>query len=192
MYAFLGNSPSFEIDSFGLSTYNIIDLLHDQMCEDAYRKIRRYLNTAQELAAWDRYTNHDGGRRFRDIELPPADVKSIAESIGAVVSYVQEKRGTCKKSVSFSESSSIGGSAPAPWVKAIGGVSIQVSANCNDGCFTYEYRINDLYDFDIKGVPWFTSRSPEGEAATIAVNWTQTCLKCDWQSFYHKGSYHGK
>ncbi len=192
LYAFASNSPSYETDAFGLSTYNIIDLLHDQMCEDAYRKIRSYLNTAQELAAWDRYTNHDGGRRFRDIELSPSDVKLIAESMGTVVSHVQAKRGACRQSASFSETKSIGGSAPSPWIKAIGGVSIKVSTSCSNGCFSYEYNISDLYDFDTKGFSGFKSRGFWGQVGTIGVNWTQTCLRCDWQTFYHKGTYYGK
>ena len=71
----------------------------------------------------------------------------------------------------------------------MGGVSVQVDATCVDCCFSYSFTINDLYDFDIKGVPGFTSRSAKGEAATISVNIVDTVLDCELESFYHKGVY---
>ena len=92
----------------------------------------------------------------------------------------------CKSGEAIVESASFGGQAPAPWILAIGGVSVQVDATCVDCCFSYSFTINDLYDFDIKGVPGFTSRSAKGEAATIGVNIVDTVLDCEWESFYHK------
>ena len=192
IYSYVNNSPLYEIDSLGLSTYNIFDLMHDQLCEDAYRKIGSYLSTPQEKFAWDRYTNHGWLGRRRDIELSAEDVKIISESIGGVVDYVNSERGLCKNGMSFSTSTSIGGTAPSPWIRAIGGVSIRVSTTCTNGCFSFAYNINDPYDFDIKGVPGFTSRSFSGEIATIGVRFTEICLQCGWQTFYHKGVYYGK
>ena len=75
-------------------------------------------------------------------------------------------------------------------VAFIGGVSVGVTTSCANGCFPFEYRINDLYDFDIKGFK--ASRTFTGEKNTILVNLAQSCLQCDWKSFYHKGTYRGK
>ena len=142
--------------------------------------------------SWDRYTKHGRMYSDRDIKLLPEEVKFIAESIRAVAAYISAKRDESKKGRSFSETKFFGGSAPAPWVKAIGGVSVKVTVTSKGGCFSYTYDINDLYNFDIKGVPGFTSRSVGGESATIMVNWSETCLRCDWKTFYHKGTYNGK
>ena len=192
LYAFVRNAPSFSYDAFGQRRSNLPGIVLDGLCEDVYNYAKRSLHTAQEIRAWDRYTNHGWQGRNRDIELTGGEVKSIAESIEAVNSYVNAARSKCRKCETFSQSTSIGGSAPAPWVGAIGGVSIGVTVSCYKGNFSYEYRIKDLYDFDIKGVPGFTSRSFTGEGKTILVNLAQTCLNCDWQTFYHKGTYYGK
>ena len=192
LYAFVRNAPSFSYDAFGQRRSNLPGIVLDGLCEDAYNFAKKFLHTAQEFRAWDRYTNHGWRGRSRDIELTGGEVKSIAESIEAVNSYVNAARSKCRKCETFDQSTSIGGSAPAPWVGAIGGVSVGVSVSCYKGNFSYEYRINDLYDFDIKGVPGFTSRSFTGEGKTILVNLAQTCLSCGWQTFYHKGTYYGK
>jgi len=192
LYCFVENAPPFSYDAFGMRRSNLIGIVLDGLCEDAYNFAKRFLHTPQELRAWDRYTKHGWRGRSNDIELTPDEVKAIAESVNAVTAYVQEKRSSCKKGIKFSVSTSIGGAAPSPWVKALGGVSIQVSTSCNDGCFSYVYDINDLYDFDIKGLSGFKSRGWAGQLGTIGVNWTETCLKCDWQTFYHKGAYSSK
>ena len=192
LYCYVGNAASIFYDAFGQRRSNLPGIILDGLCEDAYNFAKRFLNTTQEFRAWDRYTNHGWRGRNRDIDLSPSDVKLISEAISDVVSYVQTKRSACKKGVVFSESKPIGGSAPPPWVKAIGGVSVKVSTSCDNGCFSYEYRINDLYDFDIKGVPGFTSRDWRGELGTIGVNLSGTCFQCDWQTFYHKGVYSSK
>ena len=179
LYCFVQNASTFTYDAFGLRRSNLPGILMDSMCEDAYNFAKRFLNTVQEFRAWDRYTNHGWRGRNRDIELSAAEVQSIAESINEVVSHVQARRGACKKGVSFSELNSIGGAAPEPWIKALGGVSIEVSTSCNNGCFSYGYLINDLYDFDTKGLSGFKSRGWAGQLGTIGVNWTETCLKCD-------------
>ena len=191
LYCFVQNASTFAYDAFGQRRSNLPGIILDALCEDAYNFAKQhFLHTPQELRAWDRYTNHGWRGRNRDIELSAAEVKSIAESISAVVSHVQARRGACKKGVSFSESKPIGGAAPSPWRKALGGVSVHVTTSCSNGCFSYVYDINDLYDFDIKG--FNTSRTAEGEFGTIMVNLTQSCLQCDWQTFYHKGTYNGK
>ena len=192
LYTFCGNGSAYSYDSLGEYRVNLPGIILDALCEDAYRFARKQLNTSQELRAWDRYTKHGYMYSDRDIKLLPEEVKFIAESIRAVAAYVSAKRDESKKGQSFSETKSFGGSAPAPWVKAIGGVSVKVTAISKGGCFSYKYDINDLYDFDVKGVPGFTSRSAGGEAATIMVKWAETCLKCDWKTFYHKGIYNGK
>ena len=192
LYCFVENAPSFSYDAFGQRRSNLPGIVLDGLCEDAYNFAKKHLHTAQEFRAWDRYTNHGWRGRNRDIELTDGEVKFIAESIDDVNSYVNAARSRCKKCVTFSQSTSIGGTAPAPWAGALGGVSIGVTASCYRGDFSYEYRINDLYDFDIKGLPGFTSRSFWGEGKTILVNLAQTCLNCDWQTFYHKGTYYGK
>ena len=192
LYCFVQNASIFAYDALGQRRSNLPGIIMDALCEDAYNFAKRFLNTSQEFRAWDRYTNHGWRGRNRDIELSAAEVQSIAESINEVVSHVQARRGACKKGVSFSDLNSIGGAAPEPWIKALGGVSIEVSTSCNNGCFSYGYSINDLYDFDTKGLSGFKSRGWAGQLGTIGVNWTETCLKCDWQTFYHKGVYSSK
>ncbi len=190
LYCFVENAPSFSYDAFGQRRSSLPGIVLDGLCEDAYNFAKRFLNTTQEFRAWDRYTNHGWRGRSRDIELSGGEVKFIAESIDKVNSYVDAARSRCEKCQTFNESTTIGGSAPAPWVKALGGVSIGVTTSCNKGDFSYEYHIKDLYDFDIKG--FNTSRTAEGEFGTILVNLTQSCLQCDWQTFYHRGTYYGK
>ena len=142
--------------------------------------------------AWNRYTRHDGMHSDPNIYLTAEEVKSISESNNKVVEYIKNKRSECAEGKTFSVSTSIGGNAPSPWRLAIGGVSIGITANCNGNCFSYSYKINDLYDFDIKGFPGYTSRSTKGEIFTILVRTTEVCLECDWLQFYHKGIYNGK
>ncbi len=192
LYGFCGNGAVYSYDLLGEQRTNLPGIILDSLCEDAYRFARSRLQTAQERRAWDRYTKHGYMYSSRDIELSPKEVKSIAESINAVVIYIKNERHACSNGASFFKSKSIGGSAPPPWIKAIGGVSINVSTRCKNGCFSYEYSINDLYDFDIKGVPGFTSRDWKGELGTIGVNLSGTCLQCDWQTFYHRGTFYGK
>ena len=186
IYCFVGNAPSLSFDAFGQRRSNLPGIVLDGLCEDAYNHAKRFLHTAQEFRAWDRYTKHGWRGRNRDIELTDGEVKFIAESINNVNSYVNAAMSRCKTCRTFNESTTIPGTAPAPWVGAIGGVSVGVTTSCNNGDFSYEYRINDLYDFDIKGFPGFTSRSFWGEVATIGVNLAGTCLQCDWQTFYQR------
>ena len=190
LYAFVRNDALGQYDVLGNRRSNLPGIILDGLCEDAYNYAKGRLETAQEIRAWDRYTNHGARGRSRDIELTSTEVKEIAESIGDVVAFVDSKRRACKGTLTVSDSNSIGGAAPRPWVGAIGGVSIRVVTHCSNGCFSFEYHINDLYDFDIKGFD--TSRTITGELKTIMVNWTQFCLQCDWESFYHKGSYYGE
>ena len=192
LYGFCGNGSLYSFDPIGEQRTSLPGIILDSLCEDAYRFAKSQLQTAQERRAWDRHTNHGGMYSSRDIELSPSEVKLIAESISALVQYIKAKRDVCRTGASYSESTSIGGSAPSPWIKAIGGVSIKVSTRCNNGCFSYVYGINDLYDFDIKGVPGFTSRDWRGELGTIGVNLSGSCLQCGWQTFYHKGTFYGK
>ena len=192
LYCFVENSPLQFYDAFGQRRANLPGIVLDRWCEDVYNHAMDVMRTAEERRAWNRYTKHGWRGRNDDIELSATEVKNIAESITAVVSYVQEKRSSCKKGMSFAISTSIGGDAPPPWRLALGGVSVGVTTSCNDGCFSYEYRINDLYDFDVKGVPGFTSRTIKGEFYTILVRSAEFCLQCDWQTFYHKGTYIGK
>ena len=162
----------------------------ESLCEDAYQFALSKMGTSQEKNAWNRYTRHDGMHSDPNIYLTAEEVKSISESNNKVVEYIKNKRSECAEGKTFSVSTSIGGNAPSPWRLAIGGVSIGITANCNGNCFSYSYKINDLYDFDIKGLR--TSRDFFGEYNTILVNITQKCLNCDWRSFYHKGTYEGK
>ena len=192
LYCLVGNEPTCFYDPFGKRRSDLLGVVLDGLCEDAYNFAKGSLQTSQELRAWDRYTHHGWNGRDRDIELSDGEVKFIAESIKEVLSYVQAKRSNCKRGSTFSITTSIGGTAPSPWVKAIGGVSIKVSTSCYNGCFSYEYQINDPYDFDIKGIPGFTSRDAAGEAATIGVNLVNACLKCGWQTFFHKGVFSSK
>ena len=191
-YVFAKNSSPNIIDVQGQYASNLPGVLQWSYCEDAYRKAREHLNTPQEKAAWDRYTNHGWRGRDRNIYLTSDEVKSIAMAINAVSEYIKNKREACNQGNDFEETTSIPGTAPAPWVLAIGGVSIGVDASCKEGCFSYCLSISDLYDFDIKGIPGFTSRSAKGEAVTWLVRITQGCLQCEWETFYHIGNYCGK
>lgn len=190
LYGFIQNDALRQCDVLGNRRSSTLGIVLDDLCEYAYNYARRQLETQQEIQAWDRYTNHGPREKDRDITLTPSEVRDISESIADVVAFVNSKRCACKGNLTISDSKSIGGTAPSPWVGAIGGVSVEVVTHCSNGSFSFEYHINDLYDFDIK---WFaTSRTISGELKTIAVNWTQFCLQCNWKSFYHKGSYDGK
>ena len=149
----------------------------------------KHLYTAQEKRAWNVYTKHTLLSGSGDIELSDREVLEIAESIQAVKEFVTRKKSECKKGVKFSVTVSRGGNAPSPWVRAIGEVSVEVTTDCKNGCFVYTYKINDPYDFDVKGLPGFTSRSFKNECITIGVRTTELCLRCDWKTFNHKGTY---
>jgi len=168
-------------------------LLSDEWCDDLYRRIlKNHLNTPQEKAAWSRYTNHGARGSNRDIELSPGDVKTIAESIDGVKEVVDNARSQAQSGVNVDVHTSRGGSAPAPWIRAIGGVSIEITASGKYKCFSYTYRINDPYDFDVKWIRGDFSRSWKAEAQTAAVAAAETCLGCNWEVFNHVGEYRGK
>ncbi len=186
------NDTVMYFDVCGWYGSNLPGVLQWGYCENAYNYALEHLHTPQERAAWERYTNHGWRSADRNIHLSPEDVQHIAMSINAVSVYIKRKRESCKNGGKFEDSTSIGGSAPAPWVLAIGGVSININASCDDGCFSYCLSINDLYDFDIKGIPGFTSRSAKGEIVTWLVSISETCLQCDWATFYHVGSFCGR
>ena len=186
------NDTVMYFDVCGWYGSNLPGVLQWGYCEDAYNYALKHLHTPQERAAWERYTNHGWRSADRNIHLSPEDVQHIAMSINAVSVYIKRKRESCKNGGKFEDSTSIGGNAPAPWVLAIGGVSININASCDDGCFSYCLSINDLYDFDIKGIPGFTSRSAKGEIVTWLVSISETCLQCDWATFYHVGSFCGR
>ena len=191
-YSLCLNNTVLYFDVRGMYGSSLPGILQSGYCEKAYNYALEHLHTSQERAAWERYTNHGWRGKDRNIKLSPEDVRYIATSINDVSEYIRNKRELCKNGGKFEVSTSIGGNAPAPWDLAIGGVSINVKVACDNGCFSYCFSINDLYDFDIKGIPGFTSRSAKGEIVTWLVITTETCLQCDWTPFYHVGSFCGK
>ena len=191
-YAKCLNDMVLYFDVRGWHRSNLLGVLQWGYCEKAYNYALKHLHTQQERAAWERYTNHGFRGRDRNIYLSPEDVQQIATSINTFSEFLRSKRESCKNGIKFKVTTSIGGTAPTPWVLAIGGVSIDIKASCNDRCFSYCLSINDLYDFDFKGIPGFTSRSAKGEVVTWLVNITETCLQCKWETFYHVGSFCGK
>ena len=183
LYAFCGNDAVNRFDPDGRRVSLIL-------CEMAYSAALPFLDTPQDIRAWNRYTGSDGVLGDRDIRLTSDEVRDVVERSAKARETVRKMSDMCSGDAAFNLSTRIDMEAGIPWAKSLGQISVKIESTCRRGCFSYVYTINDLYDFDIKGIPVVTSkRSPLGELQTILVNWTEACLSCGWQTFYHKGTY---
>jgi RHS repeat-associated protein len=182
LYLFVSNDPINEIDFLGVT-----------LCNNLESKIRSYLNTPQDIRAFNRFVS---GTK-KDIILSQIEISSIINVTSKVSNRIKYLKNICLKSKKssnnwFGKTESISDTVGAPWAASIGGVNVKLTTTCTPGCcFYWKVSINDLYDFDIKGVPYISGRSGDAELKTWLVKIAQVCSGCGWKEFYHKGDAYG-
>ena len=182
LYLFVGNTPANGVDPDGLKPF---------YCGWLEGKIRSFLTSAKDIRAWNNFVS--GSKK--DIQLSDSEMKSIIKGSSKFAQKRDARKKQCDDSSTpnwFAVVDTISDTIGAPWSASIGGVSIKFTSTCVCRCLIWSAEINDYYDFDIKGVPYFSGRPDgEAEAKTWMVKIAQTCSLCGWEEFYHKGDTFG-
>jgi len=170
-----------------LSLKNQISDIHRGFCTWLERKIRGFLNSQEEIRAWDRFTSGTG----IDIELTDFEIGSVLESAHTFKNEINKQSIDCKtKSFYwFNSTIQISDSIGYPWSAALGRIFIKLTTSCSCRTLTWKACIFDKYDFD---PTWFLGgKEPIAEIKTILVWAAQNIGQCGWKEFYHKGCKNG-
>ncbi|WCJ58189.1 RHS repeat-associated core domain-containing protein [Fontisphaera persica] len=157
--------------------------IHKGLCTWLEGKIRGYLNTAEDIRAWNRFVSGTAN----DIELTESEMGTVLAAAPAFQAELKKQAQDCKTNPFywFNRTTQVGDSIGNPWSASIGRVTINLTTSCACRTLTWEACIFDKYDFD---PTWFLGgRQPTAEMKTILVWAAQNVAQCGWKEFHHKG-----
>jgi len=162
---------------------------HQLVCNSLSDLIRGFLDTNEERSAWDHFTSGGGANRTLTNDQVLAALAQSPEFASAQA----DAAAACALDPNNSDTVTInfGTTAGPPFVALLGGLSVTFTYSCHGCCVAWLAQINDPYDFDPRGFPGFTDRSPSGEGKTLGVRLAQLISQCGWQSYNTTGTASG-